>query len=202
MACEESSIVADQVMELLESRRPQGRAHAEISARVLRRSAAAHRHRSRPRGVAEAHRVRRAGIGAGRLDPGPDHQSAGRIFRSSSRCPICSSHTICRLLAYPHACRRDVSRPDSGAGPDPQSLLRTRAIRLYQGLMAAIPIPDPTKKRERIRCKAIRPTRSHRRQDVISTPAVRSVNCRSVQPRSPSCDRVREGHWVACHLRG
>ena len=40
-----------------------------VSARVLRRAAAAHRHRPRPGAEPAVHRLRRAGVGAGRLDP-------------------------------------------------------------------------------------------------------------------------------------
>ena len=42
-----------------------------------RRPAAAHRHRPRAGGGAEVHRLRRADLGAGRVDPGADHQPAG-----------------------------------------------------------------------------------------------------------------------------
>ena len=46
-------------------------------ARVLGRAAPAHRHRPRPGREARLHRLRRADLGAGRLDPGADHQPAG-----------------------------------------------------------------------------------------------------------------------------
>jgi oligopeptide transport system ATP-binding protein len=45
-------------------RRPAGRPHDALSARILRRPAPAHRHRSRARGRAEADHLRRAGVGA------------------------------------------------------------------------------------------------------------------------------------------
>ena len=47
-----------------------------LPARVLRRPAAAHRHRPGARHLAGLHRLRRADLGARRLDPGADHQSA------------------------------------------------------------------------------------------------------------------------------
>ena len=47
-----------------------------LPARVLRRPAPADRHRPRARALAEADRVRRARVGARRLDPGADHQPA------------------------------------------------------------------------------------------------------------------------------
>ena len=47
-----------------------------LSARVLRRPEPAHRHRPRDDPEAQADRLRRAGLGARRLDPGADHQPA------------------------------------------------------------------------------------------------------------------------------
>ena len=47
-------------------------------ARILRRPAAAHRHRAGARRPAGLHRLRRADLSAGRVDPGADHQPAGR----------------------------------------------------------------------------------------------------------------------------
>ena len=46
-----------------------------LSARVLRRPAPAHRHRPRTRPGAAPHRLRRAGLRARRLDPGPDRST-------------------------------------------------------------------------------------------------------------------------------
>ena len=51
-------------------------------ARILRRPAAAHRHRPRPRPRSRVHRVRRAGVGARRLDPVADPQPARRPARA------------------------------------------------------------------------------------------------------------------------
>ena len=47
-----------------------------LSARVLRRPAPAHRHRPRAGARAAADHLRRAGVGAGRVDPGADRQPA------------------------------------------------------------------------------------------------------------------------------
>ena len=57
-------------------RRPQPGALQPLPARVLRRSAAAHRRRPRARPRAEADRRGRAGLGAGRLHPGAGRQPA------------------------------------------------------------------------------------------------------------------------------
>ena len=57
-------------------RRPQPRALQPLPERVLRRSAAAHRHRPRARPAAQAAGRRRAGLRARRVDPGPGGQPA------------------------------------------------------------------------------------------------------------------------------
>ena len=65
----------------LEPRRPASRRRAQVSARVLRRPAPAHRDRARARLEPGFHRLRRADLGARRLDPGanpqPDARPAG-----------------------------------------------------------------------------------------------------------------------------
>ena len=59
-------------------------ARQPLPARVLRRPAAAHRHRARARARPEADRRRRAGLRARRLDPGADPQPARRTSSASS----------------------------------------------------------------------------------------------------------------------
>ena len=58
--------------------RPRRGGGAEISARILRRPAPAHRHRARADHAAEAGRRRRAGLRARRLDPGAGAESDER----------------------------------------------------------------------------------------------------------------------------
>ena len=57
-------------------RRLQPELHEPLPARVLGRPAPAHRHRARARAQPEADRLRRARVGARRLDPGADPQPA------------------------------------------------------------------------------------------------------------------------------
>ena len=57
-------------------RRPAARHGRALPARVLRRPAPAHRHRARARAGAEPHHLRRAGVGARRVDPGAGGQRA------------------------------------------------------------------------------------------------------------------------------
>ena len=74
-------------------RRPEGRARPALSARVLGRPAPAHRHRPRAGGGAEADRLRRAGVGARRLDPQPDPQPAEGPAAAARASPTSSSAT-------------------------------------------------------------------------------------------------------------
>ena len=63
--------------------RAEGRAHAPLPARILRRPAPAHRDRACARGGAGADRLRRAGVRARRVDPGAGDQSPGRSAGAS-----------------------------------------------------------------------------------------------------------------------
>src|SRR5439155_481486 len=60
------------------ARRTPASACAALSSPALRRTASARGHRARARRRARAHHLRRAGLGPRRLDPGADHQPAGR----------------------------------------------------------------------------------------------------------------------------
>ena len=73
--------------------RPAARRARPLSARVLRRPAAAHRDRARAGGAAEADRLRRADLGARRLGAGADPQPAARS---------CSASSACRYLFITH----------------------------------------------------------------------------------------------------
>mgnify|MGYP003693875821 CR=1 FL=1 len=62
---------------------------AELSARILRRPAPAHRHRPRAGAQSRPDRRRRAGLGARRVDPGADHQPAdGPAGRVQALLPV------------------------------------------------------------------------------------------------------------------
>ena len=78
------------------ARRPVARPRAALSARVLRRPAAAHRHRPRAGAQPEDHRRRRGGVGARRLDPGADRQPAARPAGRVRALATCSSRTTWR----------------------------------------------------------------------------------------------------------
>jgi oligopeptide/dipeptide ABC transporter ATP-binding protein len=76
-------------------RRAEPRARQPVPPRVLRRPAAAHRHRPRAGPRSPAARPRRAGVGAGRVDPGAGDQPARGPAGPSSASPTCSSPTTC-----------------------------------------------------------------------------------------------------------
>ena len=86
--------IDDRIAAMLAQRRPAAGACGALSARVLRRPAPAHRHRRalilRPKVVV----LRRAGVGARRLDPGADHQSAARAQGHLGLSYIMISHDL------------------------------------------------------------------------------------------------------------
>ena len=67
-----------------------------LPARIFGRPVPAHRHRARAVLRAPADRLRRAGVGARRLDPGPDHQPAARTCSRRCSWRWCSSRTTWR----------------------------------------------------------------------------------------------------------
>ena len=96
---------------------PGARARAALPARVLRRPAPAHRHRARARGRAAAHRLRRAGLGARRVDPGAGGQPAAGPAAAASASPTSSSRTTSRWCSTSPPRRGDVPRPHRRAAP-------------------------------------------------------------------------------------
>ena len=90
---------ARRVAELLDLRRPAGQLRPAHPERAVGRAAPARRDRPRARAVAEAAGLRRAGLGAGRLDPLADPEPADAAAATSSAWPICSSRTTCRWCA-------------------------------------------------------------------------------------------------------
>ena len=76
--------------------RAESRAHQPLPAPVLRRPAAADRDRPWTGPQPEGDHLRRAGLGIGRLGPGPGGQPAGEICSRSSGWPTSSSPTTCR----------------------------------------------------------------------------------------------------------
>ena len=90
--------------------RPLARALQPLPARVLGRPAAADRRRARARAATEADRRRRAGLGARRLDPGPDAQPPRRA-------PEASFKLTYIFIAHDLGRRPPRERPDRGDVP-------------------------------------------------------------------------------------
>ena len=106
-------------------RRPQPRALQPLPARVLRRPAAAHRHRPGADPAAEAAGGRRAGLRPGRLDPGAGGQPApGPAAGVQHRLPVHRARPRHRPPLLPRG-RGDVPRQDRRDRRPRQHLPRT-----------------------------------------------------------------------------
>ena len=187
-------------MELVGLRREHGLA---LPARVLGRPAPAHRDRARARRRARADRAGRAGLGAGRVDPGADPAPAGRP-------PAAARPDVPDDRARPGgdrqdvpAGRRDVPRQDRRRSPSATPLYRLPLHPYTRALFSSAPIPDPTIERQRQRI----PLR--RGPSPIDPPSgcrfhtrcpIAVDRCRVEEPLlRPLASRARPGDLVACH---
>ena len=109
--------------------RPEPVLRQPLPARVHRRPAPAHRHRPRAGGRAEVHRLRRADLGARRVDSGADHQPAGGAAGAAR--PDLPVHRPRPGGRAPHLRPRggDVRRQDRRAGGPQRALRATRCTR-------------------------------------------------------------------------
>ena len=172
-----------------------------LPARVLRRPAAAHRHRARARGQSGLHRRRRAGVGARRLDPGADHQPARVAPAGLRRSPTSSSRTTSPSSATsPTGSRSCTSARSSRSSPADE--LYDNPLHPYTiSLLSAVPIPDPVveRQRETILLQGDLPSPANPPRRAGSTRAARSCSRRSAATSGRSCASSRRGHVVACH---
>ena len=179
-----------------DARRPAGRCARPLSARILRRPAPADRHRPRADPAAGADRLRRAGLGARRLDPGADPEPAGRS-QARPR-PLLSLHfprpVGGALLRRPRA--GDVSRPHRGKRL-PRHLVARPAPPLHQGSVRGGALGRPDAQARRAADQGRAAPRTCRRAAV----SVHAARPRPIAAGSeePPLRLIGEGHHAACH---
>ena len=115
---------------------------AALPARVLRRPAPAHRDRPRARGRAAPRRLRRAGLGARRLDPGADPEPARRPAAAASASPTSSSRTISPWCGTSPTASASCTSAASSSSRPTEALFAAPRHPYTQALLAAVPVPS------------------------------------------------------------
>ncbi|MCK7479086.1 MAG: hypothetical protein M0C28_18275 [Candidatus Moduliflexus flocculans] len=100
----------------------------------------------------EADRLRRAGLGARRLDPGAGHQPARGPAGASSASPTSSSPTTWRWSSTSATASRSCTSARSSRSPEPRrTLCLVRSIRYTKSLLSSIPMRQPAQEGRRHR---------------------------------------------------
>ncbi len=179
----------ERAAELMDLVGPGAAVPAALSARVFRRPAAAHRHRPRAGGGAAADRVRRAGVGAGRVDPGADRQPAAGPAAPPG--PGLRLHRARPGGGQAHrlACGRDVPGAHRRVRRQAQPVRERRAIPTRRPCCRRSRCPSRAPSASVSCCRATCPTRSRRRRAAASAPAARmraSAAARRCRPCGPT----------------
>ena len=157
----------------------------------------------------EADRLRRAGLGARRVDPGAGRQPArGPAERVQPRLRVHRARPVGRA-AHLRPRRRHVPRQDHGAGRPRRALQRAAApVHARADVGRAGARPGEGEGRASASCStATCPARSTRRPAACSTPAARSTARCSTDSQKERCrtevpalEEKAPGHFAHCHF--
>ncbi len=174
-----------------------------LSARILRRAAAADRHRPRDRARAQSRRPRRAGLRARRLDPVADPEpAAGPEGAAESLLPV----HLARSGRRPRHRRpggRDVSRADRRAGPGRSTVQRPGAP-LHPGAACGRAPARPESSSPACRCarRAAQPRASAHGLSVSSTVRARDGCVPDNDARGPRICPVSDTWFAVISVDG
>ena len=190
------------VVELLEAVDSNSRLHESLPARVLRRPAAADRHRAGAGGVSPKLIVCDEPVSA--LDVSIQAQVINLLEDLQGKFNLTYLFIAHDLSVVEHISDR-VAVMYLGRIVEiaPARELYKNPLHPYtEALLAAVPVPDPSFKRERVVLEGdvpnpVRPPPGchfHTRCPIRQLSALQEV--------SPPLEKSNEGHWVACHFRG
>ena len=193
------------VFELLETVGLERRARRTLPARVLRRPAAAHRHRPRAGAQPEAHHLRRAGERARRLDPRPGDQPArGPPERVRPHLPLHRPRPVGRQ-AHLRPRGRHVPREDRRDRGQRRAVRVARSTRTPRrcSRRCRSPIPPPSAARRRIILEGDVPSPANPPKGCVFHPRCPRAQeiCTTAMPALASTGGdAGERHAVACYF--
>ena len=179
--------------------RPAPGIHDALSARLQRRPAPAHRHRPRPGAQPAVDHLRRAGLGPGRVDPGPDLEPApGFAGPVPSDLPVHLPRSE-RGAAPQRPRGGDVRRQDRRNRDDRRRCSTIPSIRTPRRCCLPRPTPDPRAERKHVPLEGEVADPANPPSGCYFHPRCQFAKERC-KTEAPALREIKPGHWAACHF--